>query len=87
MAQPAFDFVRRWFDFVLNEQALSDAARKLIYQRERTIKGSANARLESQRALELWSGQSGGGQLDFRWGNAKSFLSDIHGVIADARTE
>lgn len=87
VAQPAFDFVRRWFDFVLNEQALSDAARKLIYQRERTIKGSANARLESQRALELWSGQSGGGQLDFRWGNAKSFLSDIHGVIADARTE
>lgn len=87
VAQAAFDFVRRWFDFVLNEQPLSDAARKLICQRERAIKGSANARLESPRALELWSGQSGGGQLDFRWRNAKSFLSDIHGVLNHARTE
>ena len=64
-------FVDRWIDLVLESEdvaALStdEMARSLIYDREVALKQN-RARLQNQRALELWSGASGAGQLDYRW--------------------
>jgi hypothetical protein len=64
-------FVDRWIDLVLESEdvaALStdEMARSLIYDREVALKQN-RARLQNQRALELWSGAAGAGQLDYRW--------------------
>ncbi|TEU17698.1 MAG: hypothetical protein E3J21_07760 [Anaerolineales bacterium] len=64
-------FVDRWIDLVLESEdvaALStdEMAQSLIYDREVALKQN-RARLQNQRALELWSGAAGAGQLDYRW--------------------
>jgi len=64
-------FVDRWINLVLESEdvaALStdEMARSLIYDREVALKQN-RARLQNQRALELWSGAAGAGQLDYRW--------------------
>ncbi len=64
-------FIDRWINLVLESEdmaALStdDMARSLIYDRELALKHN-RARLHNQRALELWSGAAGAGQLDYRW--------------------
>jgi len=64
-------FVDRWINLVLESEdvaALSadEMAQSLIYNREVALKQN-RARLQNQRALELWSGASGAGQLDYRW--------------------
>lgn len=73
------DFVMNWLALVLptvNNLADSAAARLLIHQRERHLKRSL-ARLDNQRALEMWSGAAGIGRLDYRWATAQSHVRDI----------
>lgn len=48
----------------------------LIRDREIRLKGS-RARLGSRAALENWNGQEFGGQLAYRWGTCRSYLTDI----------
>jgi hypothetical protein len=56
----------------------------LIYDREVALKHS-RARLQSQRALELWGGDSGTTPLNFRWGVASTIINDIlTGIQNDA---
>jgi hypothetical protein len=54
----------------------SESAQGLIKTRERAIKG-ALARVDNQRAREMWRGESGLGQLDYRWSNALVIIRDI----------
>jgi len=65
------NFIDRWINLVLEGVDLAtlstdEMARSLIYDRELALKHS-RARLHNQRALELWSGAAGAGQLDYRW--------------------
>ncbi len=80
-------FVERWINLVLesgNADALIKAAQSLIYDREVALKRS-RARLQNQRALELWSGAAGAGQLDYRWGVVNTIVNDIlRGLENDA---
>lgn len=74
-------FVNRWLDFVfaspgLNNLTDNDAVRSLILSREVFLKRN-RARLKNNRALELWEGESGTTQLNYRWATASSFISDI----------
>ena len=48
----------------------------LIYEREIYLKRS-RARLENQRALDLWNGAAGAFQLDYRYKVAKQLILDI----------
>jgi hypothetical protein len=69
-----------WTDLALNHRsglAENETARHLIRKRERELKGGL-ARLENPRALENWGGASSTGRLDFRWGNVRTVLRDIH---------
>lgn len=59
-------------------------ARTLIHERERQLKRSL-ARLDGGRALELWGGESGSRQIDYRWkAIVMRVVQDIHeGLEAD----
>ena len=72
-------FFDRWAEFALHQRdglAENQAARQLIRERERALKGGL-ARLHNSRALENWGGASSIGRLDFRWGNVSRHLLDI----------
>jgi hypothetical protein len=74
-------FVDRWISLVVEggnvgTLAGNDSAQSLIYEREVALKRS-RARLQNQRALELWTGAAGAGQLDYRWGVVKDIINDI----------
>lgn len=74
-------FVNHWFNLALEpESAFSIAdnasAKALIHDREAALKGK-QARLDNSRALELWLGDSGVFQLNFRWPTVSRILNDI----------
>ena len=74
------DFVNAWWDLSLggNPARLRDhsAARRLLTERERRLKKNL-ARIGNPRAQELWSGDSGSAQLEFRWLISQRILADI----------
>ena len=74
-------FVESWLDIVFSSQNIITSLEKhdaqlLIQRREFQLKGK-RSRLQSQRALELWNGASGDRQLDYRWSNVTTIISDI----------
>jgi hypothetical protein len=85
----AFFFCRTWMTIArANPRRAADdpQLRVLIANRERQLKGGL-ARLHSVRALETWSGASGLGRLDYRWGIGKSVITDIYdGLSANPGT-
>jgi hypothetical protein len=75
-------FVTRWIELARNslgrDLKRDTAARSLIHERERQLKRSL-ARMDGGRALELWGGDSGARQLDYRWkAIVKQLVDDIH---------
>lgn len=77
-------FVDAWtdglFDGTVHAALESSASRKLISNREATMKGR-QARLTNRKLLGQWGGGGGGG-LSYRWATAKRILSDIHEGLA-----
>lgn len=75
-----YDFVNAWWDHALisNPDELVDkpAVRSLITNRERRLKKGL-ARIGNPRARELWNGEAGSAQLEFRWQISQRLLSDI----------
>jgi Family of unknown function (DUF6361) len=74
-------FTNDWVTLVLASGVLADivereTARRLIEHREVQLKGGL-ARLRSERALEIWPGAAGAGQLDLRWPAAQRIVRDI----------
>jgi hypothetical protein len=62
----------------------SSYARTLVRDREVQLKRS-RARLTNPRRLELWGGDSGTGQMDYRWGSAKRILEDIFDGLSQSK--
>jgi hypothetical protein len=77
---PTQEFIDTWWDLALagNEARLceSSTARLLIRERERRLKKNL-ARIDNPRAQELWTGDSGTAQLEFRWNISRRLLRDI----------
>lgn len=77
---PTREFINRWWDLALAGDATqlcdSSAARLLINERERQLKKTL-ARINNSRAQELWTGDSGTAQLEFRWLISQKLLGDI----------
>jgi len=79
---PTHNFIETWLsaigkarriEAILSDRGLHD----LICERERFLK-RARARLGNPRALDLWNGRSGAGQLDYRWGRpVRQMLGDL----------
>jgi hypothetical protein len=78
--QPTREFVDRWCELVIGGGPAgvidNEQARILVLNRERRLKGGL-ARLGNKRAIELWQGASGVGQLEFRWTDASALTQDI----------
>ena len=76
---PTRDFVNGWWDIALDRGAQlsgAPAVRVFIRDRERRLK-KALARIDNPRAQELWNGDSGTAQMDFRWNISQRLLGDI----------
>jgi hypothetical protein len=75
-----YEFINAWWDLALANKAAglrdSPAARLLIRERERRLKKNL-ARIDNPRAQELWTGDSGTAQLEFRWSISQQLLGDI----------
>lgn len=73
-------FIEKWLDLAIEGDPAqiteNAAARKLISERERQVKGP-RARLHNAQALANWGGDSGTARLDFRWTYARQVVSDI----------
>lgn len=84
-------FVESWFRLVRDPSRRKNietdrAAVDLVKARERQIKGPM-ARFDNRRVREMWLGESGMGQLNYRWKNAEWLINDLasaEGVNADA---
>lgn len=77
----ARQFVELWLGHALaaaNTAHIADAepARQLIHGRERSLKRDL-ARLDNQRALELWTGAAGAYAHNYRWPAAQRIVLDI----------
>lgn len=84
-------FVNQWFDLALEpdrafSMAENAAARAQIHDREDALKGK-QARLDNPRALELWLGDSGVGQLNFRWPTVSKIINDILTGLAEKEVD
>jgi hypothetical protein len=80
-------FISRWTDLVLSLRApeieAHQSARQMVQERERQLKKSL-ARLNNQRSLELWNGEAGTRQLDYRWAVSQTIIRDILEALANA---
>jgi hypothetical protein len=74
------EFINTWWDLALAGDAArlrdNPAARLLIRDRERRLKKNL-ARIDNPGAQELWTGDSGTAQLEFRWFISQRLLGDI----------
>jgi hypothetical protein len=76
---PTRDFVNGWWDIALDggiQVRGAQAVRVFIRDRERRLKKTL-ARIDNPRAQELWNGDSGTSQMDFRWNISQRLLRDI----------
>ena len=78
---PTRAFIERWIEDLkkLGPRAVvrkDSRARMLVREREVQLK-RGRSRLTNPRHLELWGGDSGTGQLSYRWGAARRILKDI----------
>ena len=80
ISSPTYEFINTWWDLALagGTARLRDSARarSLICERERRLKKNL-ARIGNPRAQELWNGDSGSAQLEFRWIISQRLLGDI----------
>jgi hypothetical protein len=80
ITNPTQEFINTWWDLALAGDAArlcdSPTVRSLIRDRERRLKKSV-ARIDNPRAQELWTGDSGTAQLEFRWLISQRLLGDI----------
>ena len=81
---PTRSFVQKWVGLAAAlAPSLLDhkGARGLVEDRERKLKG-ARSRFTNARARDQWSGEAGLGRMNFRWGTANSFLTDLRDGLA-----
>jgi len=79
---PSYSFVETWLSSIGKTRRIEDiladrSLRELIRLRESFLK-RGRARLGNPRALDLWNGRSGVGQLDYRWSRpVRQMLDDL----------
>ncbi len=73
-------FIDRWWDYsrAQNQGTLRDdkEVRQFISDREKSLKRDL-ARIGNPNAKNGWGGDSGSGQMDYRWGISQRLLGDI----------
>lgn len=72
-------FLDEWLEFALGPKSKDEIerARALIKQREKSVKTEKRARLFMDPKAYEWSGSSGAGRFDYRWGRVRQYLQDL----------
>jgi hypothetical protein len=72
-------FLAEWLEFALGPKGGDEIerARALIKQREKSVKTEKRARLFMDPRAYKWSGSSGAGRFDYRWGRVRQYLQDL----------
>jgi len=72
-------FLAEWLEFALGPKGGDEIerARALIKQREKSVKTEKRARLFIDPRGYKWSGSSGAGRFDYRWGRVRQYLQDL----------
>lgn len=72
-------FLDEWLEFALGPKGGDEIerARALIKQREKSVKTEKRARLFMDPTDYKWSGSSGAGRFDYRWGRVRQYLQDL----------
>lgn len=72
-------FLDKWLEFALGPKGGEEIqrARALIKQREKSVKTEKRARLFMDPGAYKWSGSSGAGRFDYRWGRVRQYLKDL----------
>jgi len=80
ISSQTYDFSNTWWDFALGADPAklcdNPNIRGLVRDRERKLKKNL-ARIGNPRARELWNGDSGSAQLEYRWLISQQLLADI----------
>ncbi|MCB1273307.1 MAG: hypothetical protein KDB25_02785 [Leucobacter sp.] len=78
-------FIREWLSILREDgqEALfqNGRARRLITLREKCNKKSL-ARIDNPKRLQTWSGASGAGALNYRWGTVRTIMADIRNGLS-----
>jgi len=79
-------FVDEWLDYLFVDGHISQPEKSkemcsLVEKREQYLKGS-RSRFKSKRHLDMWSGASFAGQIDYRWRIARRITNDILGGLS-----
>lgn len=71
-------FLDEWLEFALGPKGGDEIerAREIIKQREKSVKTEKRARLFMDPSA-TWSGSSGAGRFDYRWGRVRQYLQDL----------
>lgn len=78
------EFVDQWINGLRSTDSIADhkSLRALVELRER--RKGAQSRLKNEKMLAAWSGASGTGRLNYRWGTVKVIINDIIRGLDDA---
>lgn len=73
------DFLDKWLEFASGPKGGDEIerARALVKQREKSVKTEKRARLFMDPKPYEWSGSSGAGRFDYRWGRVRQYLQDL----------
>lgn len=76
-------FVENWLGYVVAGQAANatddQALRDLVRKRE--LRRGKQSRLQNDKLLANWAGESGAGRLNYRWGTVRRIVQDIHSAL------
>ncbi len=77
---PTIEFIDSWLRNVARGQATNaiddQALRDLVRKRE--LRRGKQSRLQNDKLLANWAGESGAGRLNYRWGTVRRIVRDIH---------
>ena len=80
---PTIEFVENWLLNVTSGQATNaaddPALRDLVRKRE--LRRDKQSRLQNDKLLANWAGESGAGRLNYRWGTVRRIVRDIHSAL------
>ena len=80
---PTIEFIENWLSNVTSGQATNaaddQALRDLVRKRE--LRRGKQSRLENDKLLANWAGESGAGRLNYRWGTVRRIVRDIHSAL------
>lgn len=80
---PTIDFVENWLGKVVTGQATNTADNQALRDlvRRRELRRGKQSRLQNDKLLANWAGESGAGRLNYRWGTVRRIAQDIHSAL------